>query len=169
MAKVEIYTKDWCPYCVRAQRLLAEGGAEVVEYKVDMGGEKKAEMIQRAGGRTTVPQIFIDEQYIGGCDDLFDLHRSGKLADLLTGIRAANPRAADDVEDAVRRTLERLEANPLSGSRHRVRNPNLGNLRSATVSHYPQFVVLYLPTAGGVEVLHIVRGRRNLSRVVADD
>ena len=83
LAKVEIYTKDWCPYCVRAQRLLAESGAEVVEYKVDMGGEKKAEMIQRAGGRTTVPQIFIDEQYIGGCDNLFDLQRSGKLADLL--------------------------------------------------------------------------------------
>ena len=83
LAKVEIYTKDWCPYCTRAQRLLAESGAEVVEYQVDLGGEKKAEMIQRAGGRTTVPQIFIDNRHIGGCDDLFDLQRSGRLADLL--------------------------------------------------------------------------------------
>jgi len=83
LATVEIYTKDWCPYCVRAQRLLAESGAEVVEHKVDFGGEKKAEMIQRAGGRTTVPQIFIDGRHIGGCDDLCDLQMSGKLAELL--------------------------------------------------------------------------------------
>jgi glutaredoxin 3 len=83
LAKVEIYTKDWCPYCVRAKRLLAEFGAELVEYAVDMGGDKKGEMIQRAGGRTTVPQIFIDGRHIGGCDDLFALDRSGKLADLL--------------------------------------------------------------------------------------
>lgn len=83
MAKVEIYTKDWCPYCARAQRLLAESGAEVVEYKVDLGGAKKVEMVQRAGGRTTVPQIFIAGRHIGGCDDLFDLQSSGKLSDLL--------------------------------------------------------------------------------------
>ena len=83
MAKVEIYTKDWCPYCARAQRLLADIRAQVIEYKVDFGGEKKTEMIQRAGGRTTVPQIFIDDRHIGGCDDLLELHRSGKLTDLL--------------------------------------------------------------------------------------
>ena len=83
LARVEIYTKDWCPYCVRALRLLTESGAEVVEYPVDRGGEKKGEMIQRAGGRTTVPQIFVDGRHIGGCDELFDLQTSGKLADLL--------------------------------------------------------------------------------------
>ena len=83
MAKVEIYTKDWCPYCVRAKRLLAESGAEMVEYAVDMGGDKKGEMIQRAGGRTTVPQIFIDGRHIGGCDELFALQSAGKLAGLL--------------------------------------------------------------------------------------
>ncbi len=83
MAKVEIYTKDWCPYCVRAKRLLADSGADVVDYPVDRGGEKKSEMIQRSGGRTTVPQIFIAGQHVGGCDDLFGLERSGKLADLL--------------------------------------------------------------------------------------
>ena len=83
MLKVEIYTKDWCPYCVRAKRLLADSGADVIDYPVDRGGEKKSEMIQRAGGRTTVPQIFIDGRHIGGCDDLIDLERSGKLAGLL--------------------------------------------------------------------------------------
>ena len=83
LAKVEIYTKDWCPYCTRAQRLLDECGVAVVEYKVDAGGATKAEMIERAGGRTTVPQIFIDGRHVGGCDDLFNLHRSGELADLL--------------------------------------------------------------------------------------
>ena len=85
MAKVEIYTKDWCPYCVRAKRLLAERGAEVTEFAVDMGGDRKAEMIQRSGGRTTVPQIFIDGRYIGGCDDLFELEAAGKLTALLAG------------------------------------------------------------------------------------
>lgn len=85
MAKVEIYTKDWCPYCVRAKRLLVESGAEMVEYPVDMGGDKKGEMVKRAGGRTTVPQIFIGGTHIGGCDDLFSLERSGRLAELLVG------------------------------------------------------------------------------------
>jgi glutaredoxin 3 len=83
LAKVEIYTKDWCPYCVRAKRLLAENGVDPVEYAVDLGGDKKSEMIQRAGGRTTVPQIFIDGKHIGGCDDLFGLDRSGKLTAML--------------------------------------------------------------------------------------
>lgn len=85
MANVEIYTKDWCPYCVRAKKLLAEKGAEVVDYPVDRGGDRKNEMIERAGGRTTVPQIFIAGHHIGGCDDLFSLERSGKLANLLAG------------------------------------------------------------------------------------
>ena len=83
MARVEIYTKDWCPYCVRAKRLLAEKGIQVVEYAVDRGGEARSEMIQRAKGRSTVPQIFIDGKHIGGCDDLFDLQASGALTELL--------------------------------------------------------------------------------------
>ncbi len=83
LAKVEIYTKDWCGYCARAKRLLAEIGADTVAYPVDMDRDKKAEMIQRAGGRTTVPQIFIDGTHIGGCDDLMALERSGKLAAML--------------------------------------------------------------------------------------
>ena len=92
-----------------------------------------------------------------------------EYVELLAGIRAANPTAADDVQDEVQRTLEQLEANPLSGARFRTRNPNVSGLRFATVRRYPQFVILYLPTADGIEVLHIVRGRRNLGRLVRDD
>ena len=83
MVKVEIYTKDWCGYCARAKRLLAERGAAVTEYPVDMDRDRRAEMIERAGGRTTVPQIFIDGDHVGGCDDLLTLDRSGRLAELL--------------------------------------------------------------------------------------
>lgn len=83
MSKVEIYTKMSCPYCFRAKRLLDERGVKYAEYPVDMGGARKAEMIERAGGRTMVPQILIDGRHIGGCDDLFQLEMSGQLAALL--------------------------------------------------------------------------------------
>jgi plasmid stabilization system protein ParE len=92
-----------------------------------------------------------------------------ELADLLAGIRAANPLAADNVQDEVQHTLELLEANPLSGPQLRMRKASLRELRFATVRSYPQFVILYLPLTDGVEVLHIVRGKRNLRRVVAHD
>lgn len=84
MAKVEIYTKGWCPYCVRAKRLLEECKADVIEYAIDMSSDKRREMIDRAGGRTTVPQIFIGGKHIGGCDDLVELQTSGNLAAMLT-------------------------------------------------------------------------------------
>ena len=83
MAKVEIYTKFLCPYCTRAKSLLASKGVEVVEYDISMGGPKRAEMIQRANGRTTVPQVFIDDRHIGGSDDLAALDRAGGLDPLL--------------------------------------------------------------------------------------
>ena len=70
MAKVEIYTKAFCPYCSRAMRLLADKGVEPVEYDITMGGPQRQEMIQRANGRTTVPQVFIDGAHIGGLDPL---------------------------------------------------------------------------------------------------
>ena len=92
-----------------------------------------------------------------------------ELADLLARIRNANPQAADEVQDSVQLTLELLETNPLSGSRITFRNPSLRGVRYATVRYYPQFVILYLPLMDGVEVLHIVRGRRDLRRVVAGD
>ena len=83
MAAVEMYTKTFCGYCWRARRLLEEKGIEFEEHSIDRGGPPREEMIQRANGRTTVPQIFIDGRHIGGCDDLLALERSGKLDELL--------------------------------------------------------------------------------------
>jgi glutaredoxin 3 len=80
---VEIYTKNFCPYCWRAKALLEQKGVEYKEIAVDWGGEDKQAMVQRANGRTTVPQIFIGERHIGGCDDLVALDRDGKLDTLL--------------------------------------------------------------------------------------
>ena len=81
---VEIYTKTFCPYCWRAKQLLDSKGVEYREISVDYGGEIREQMILRANGRTTVPQIFIREQHVGGCDDLYALDRSGRLDDLIT-------------------------------------------------------------------------------------
>jgi glutaredoxin 3 len=80
---VEIYTKTFCPYCWRAKLLLESKGIEFQEIAVDFGGEPRQLMIQRASGRTTVPQIFIGELHVGGCDDLMALERDGKLDPLL--------------------------------------------------------------------------------------
>ncbi len=85
MARVEIYTKFLCPYCARAKRLLAEKGAEFEEYEITGDSAKRQEMIGRANGRTTVPQIFIDGRHVGGSDDLAELERSGQLDPLLAG------------------------------------------------------------------------------------
>ncbi|PTQ11709.1 glutaredoxin 3 [Sphingomonas oleivorans] len=83
MAKVEIYTKMLCPYCTRAKHLLGEKGVDFEEYDITMGGPKRAEMLDRANGRHTVPQIFIDDFHVGGSDDLAALERAGKLDPLL--------------------------------------------------------------------------------------
>jgi len=83
MAKIEIYTKAFCPYCARAMRLFADKRVEVEEIDVTMGGPRRTEMIERAGGRTTVPQIFIDGRHIGGSDDLAALDRKGELDPLI--------------------------------------------------------------------------------------
>jgi glutaredoxin 3 len=85
MPKVEIYTKMFCPYCVRARRLLDGKGVAVEEHDITMGGPQRAEMIQRANGRTTVPQIFIGDVHVGGSDDLAALERAGKLDPMLAG------------------------------------------------------------------------------------
>ncbi|MFZ9035440.1 MAG: glutaredoxin 3 [Francisellaceae bacterium] len=80
---IEIYTKPTCPYCVDAKALLDKKGQVYREYDIAKKPELRAEMMQRAGGRTTVPQIFIDNRHIGGCDDLMDLQQQGKLDALL--------------------------------------------------------------------------------------
>ena len=83
MAKVEIYTQFFCPYCERAMGLLSRKGAEVTEHDAPHGSAARKESIARSGGRTSVPQIFIGGQHIGGCDDLMALERAGKLDALL--------------------------------------------------------------------------------------
>lgn len=83
MPKIEIYTTLMCPYCYRAKRLLDAKGVAYEEIDVGMDPDRRAEMRQRAGGRGTVPQIFIDGQHIGGSDELYALERAGKLDSLL--------------------------------------------------------------------------------------
>lgn len=84
MPVVEIYTKTFCPYCWRAKLLLESKGVEYKEIAVDFGGELKQLMVERARGRSTVPQIFIGDHHVGGCDDLVALERDGQLDQLLS-------------------------------------------------------------------------------------
>jgi glutaredoxin 3 len=83
MKPVEIYTSPLCGYCHAAKRLLNQKGVSFSEVNVLEHPERKAEMIQRANGGRTVPQIFIGETHVGGCDDLFALEQAGKLDPLL--------------------------------------------------------------------------------------
>ena len=82
-AKVEMYTTEVCPYCVRAKQLLKQKGVEQInEIRVDLDPARSSEMTARTG-RRTVPQIFIGTTHVGGCDDLYALDREGKLDPLL--------------------------------------------------------------------------------------
>jgi glutaredoxin 3 len=83
MPKVEVYSSQFCGYCARAKRLLSQKGVEWTEYDVIEDPDKRKEMTQRAGGRMTVPQIFIDGKHVGGSDDLHALDRAGKLDPML--------------------------------------------------------------------------------------
>lgn len=82
MKPVVIYTSAWCPFCMRAKQLLDEKGVAFEEIKVDGKPNVRAAMAEKAG-RTSVPQIWIGEQHVGGCDELFALDRSGRLDALL--------------------------------------------------------------------------------------
>ncbi|MEQ8974672.1 MAG: glutaredoxin 3 [Coleofasciculus sp. C1-SOL-03] len=82
-ANVEIYTWQTCPFCIRAKLLLWWKGVNFTEYKIDGDGSARMKMAERANGRRTVPQIFINNQHIGGCDDLYSLDSQGKLDPLL--------------------------------------------------------------------------------------
>ena len=82
MPQVTIYTKSYCPFCIRAVGLLKEKGAEFTEIEASSDPNKRQEMIQRSG-RMTYPQIFIGEKHIGGCDDIMALERAGGLDPLL--------------------------------------------------------------------------------------
>ncbi len=82
MPKVIIYTTEVCPYCVRAKALFQKKQVQFEEIKI-INDEMREAMIVKAGGKRTVPQIFIDDTHIGGCDDLYELERQKKLDELL--------------------------------------------------------------------------------------
>ncbi len=83
MTKIEIYTTNVCPYCVKAKNLLQQKGVDYIEYNLNEKPELMAEMQERANGARTVPQIFIDNNHIGGCDDIYAMQTEGKLDSML--------------------------------------------------------------------------------------
>ncbi|HEX2134295.1 MAG TPA: glutaredoxin 3 [Microvirga sp.] len=83
MAPITMYTRSWCPYCTAAKRLLQQKGLAFTEIDIEERAGARQEMIQKAGGRTSVPQIFIGERHVGGCDDLYALEDRGQLDGLL--------------------------------------------------------------------------------------
>lgn len=83
MVQVEMYVTRVCPYCIRAKALLKDKGVSWEEHDISTNPALQQEMVNRANGRTTVPQIFINDQHVGGCDDLFALEAEGKLEELL--------------------------------------------------------------------------------------
>jgi len=83
MPEIIVYTKDFCPYCHAAKELLRAKGAAFTEIDIQKHPDRRPEMIEKAGGRTTVPQIFIAGKHVGGCDDIHALDEAGKLDPLL--------------------------------------------------------------------------------------
>lgn len=83
MADITIYTKDYCPYCVKAKKLLEIKKQQFKEIDITHDPDTAAKMVEKAGGRRTVPQIFINGQHVGGCDDLYALNDKGELDKLL--------------------------------------------------------------------------------------
>ena len=87
--KVEMYTTAICPYCVAAKNFLRSKGLEYTEQRVDNDPDQRALMLQRTGGRRSVPQIFVNDVHIGGFDDLVAADRDGRLAEII-GIKGEN-------------------------------------------------------------------------------
>jgi len=85
MAKIEIYSGPFCPYCVRAKALLSRRQLPFVEYDVQADPSRREEMLDRAAGARTIPQIFINDRHVGGCDELYTLDRRGELERWLQG------------------------------------------------------------------------------------
>jgi glutaredoxin 3 len=81
--QIEIYTWSMCPFCIRAKSLLKKKGLEFTEYCIDGDNQAREKMALRANGSRSLPQIFINDRHIGGCDELYDLDFQGKLEDLL--------------------------------------------------------------------------------------
>jgi glutaredoxin 3 len=85
MPKVIVYTRSWCPYSRHATALLTRKGVEFTEIDIDKEPQRRTEMLERAGGRRTVPQVFVGSTHVGGCDDLHALDAEGGLDPLLAG------------------------------------------------------------------------------------
>ena len=85
MREVTIYTRAWCPYCQDAKALLRRKGVDFIEVEIDKEPQRRAEMLERSGGRRTVPQIFVGQSHVGGCDELYALDEEGALDPLLAG------------------------------------------------------------------------------------
>ena len=83
MSKIEIYTWQYCPFCIKAKTLLNKKNIQFTEYKIDGDEAARDEMSLRASGRRSLPQIFINDEGIGGCDDLYELEEENKLDNLL--------------------------------------------------------------------------------------
>jgi glutaredoxin 3 len=83
MKKIEIYTSPFCPFCREAKNLLMAKNVTYREIDVSIDSKKKEEMVQRAGGKTSVPEIFVDDKLIGGCDEIYGLEKEGKLDGVL--------------------------------------------------------------------------------------
>ena len=83
MSKIEIYTWQYCPFCIKAKTLLNKKNIQFTEYKIDGDEAARDEMSLRANGRRSLPQIFINDEGIGGCDDLYELEKENKLDNLL--------------------------------------------------------------------------------------
>ena len=86
MAKVEIYTWKFCPFCIRAKELLKKKKVKYIEYAIDGDNQARSVMSARANGRTTVPQIFINNNGIGGCDELYQMEQNEELDQLLSSL-----------------------------------------------------------------------------------
>jgi len=82
-AKIEVYSGDYCPYCVRAKALLKQRNLAFTEYNVQQDPEKRVEMSTRSQGGRSIPQIFINDKHVGGCDELYALDKKGQLNDWL--------------------------------------------------------------------------------------
>lgn len=94
MPIVEIYTRDFCGYCVRAKRLLEQKGVEFTEYNASLNPAAREEMVARSG-RRTFPQVFVRDAHVGGSDDLAASERSGRLDQLLGNVPVDKPETAD--------------------------------------------------------------------------
>lgn len=86
MEQIRIYEKDYCPYCKRAKKLLDQKSVKYSEIDISDSKELLEEMLRESGGRKSVPQIFIGEKHIGGCDDLYEMEASGELDKLLSSL-----------------------------------------------------------------------------------